>query len=123
MGQSEDKRRHPRIPQRVRVQSLYREALELETIDVSAGGLRCTSPLFIPIMTKMALSMVLPSAPGHSGNGQQMVKGEAVVVRTEPDSPAAEPVNGGYRVALFFSRMDDPDRKILLDWLKSRTAR
>jgi hypothetical protein len=122
MGQSEDKRRHPRISQRVRVQSLSRDAVELETIDVSVGGLRCTSPQFIPPMTKMALSMVLPSTPGHAGNGQQMVQGEAVVVRTEPATAAAQPVNGGYRVALFFSRMDDPDRKILLDWLKSRTG-
>lgn len=105
------------------MQSQYREALELETIDVSAGGLRCTSPQFIPAMTKMALSMVLPPLPGQSGNGQQTVQGEAVVVRTEPAASSAEPVNGGYRVALFFSRMDDPDRKILLDWLKSRTAR
>ena len=124
MSQSNDERRHPRVAQRIRVWSSSREAVELETIDLSAGGLSCTAPAFLPLMTKMAVSLVLPDARlsvTDAGDGHDTVSGEAVVVRTEP----AAPVEGKatYRVALFFSRMDDADRRRLLDFLARHTAR
>jgi PilZ domain-containing protein len=118
MSQSHDKRRHPRVAHRIRVRSSSREAVELETIDLSVGGLNCTAPAFLPPMTRLALSMVLPAAHAPAGdvkNGHETVQGEAVVVRTDPPVP----VDGreSYRVALFFSRMDDADRKRLHDFL------
>ena len=120
MSQTNDKRRHPRVAHRIRVRSSSREAVELETIDLSVGGLNCTAPAFLPPMTRLALSMVLPAAhaqasPGDAKNGHETVQGEAVVVRTDPPVP----VDGraSYRVALFFSRMDDADRKRLHDFL------
>src|SRR2546426_2115299 len=90
MSQSKDARRHPRLAQRIRVRSSSREAVELETIDLSAGGLSCTAPAFLPLMTKMAISLVLPdprpSAPDDR-DGHETVNGEAVVVRPQPDAP------------------------------------
>jgi c-di-GMP-binding flagellar brake protein YcgR len=124
MNQSKEARRHPRVAQRIRVRSSSREAVELETIDLSAGGLSCTAPAFLPLMTKMAISLVLPDPHRSStddGDGHETVSGEAVVVRTEP----ADPVDGKatYRVALFFSRMDEADRQRLLDFLGRHSAR
>jgi c-di-GMP-binding flagellar brake protein YcgR len=109
-----DTRRHPRVARRIRVRSTSREAVELETIDLSVGGLLCTAPAFLPPMTKLAVSLVLPrprSGPENDGH----VRGEAVVVRTEPSSP----VLGGsvYRVALFFSHMEEADRQKLQHFL------
>jgi len=98
--------------------------VELETIDLSAGGLSCTAPAFLPLMTKMAISLVLPdprrSSPDE-GDGHETVNGEAIVVRTDP----AAPVEGKttYRVALFFSRMDDADRRRLLEFLARQTGK
>ncbi len=124
MSQSKDARRHPRVAQRIRVRSSSREAVELETIDLSAGGLSCTAPAFLPLMTKMAISLVLPdprpSAPDDR-DGHETVNGEAVVVRTEPDAPVEGRTT--YRVALFFSRMDDADRRRLLDFLARHTGK
>ena len=118
MSQSHDKRRHPRVAQRIRVRSSSREAVELETIDLSAGGLSCTAPAFLAPMTKLAVSLVLPdprpSLKGD-GDGHETVSGEVVVVRTEPPAPVEGKAT--YRVALFFSRMDDSDRRRLLDFL------
>lgn len=117
MSPTQDKRRHPRVAERIRVRSSSREDLQLETIDLSAGGLSCTAPAFLPLMTKLAVSLVLPghkSSVSGSDDGQT-VKGEAIVVRTEPGAPA--PGNGTYRIALFFSRMEDEDRTRLLDFL------
>ena len=122
MSKPEDKRRHPRIAQRLKVESSSREPrLELETIDLSVGGLRCTAPVFLAPMTKMALSLVLPSAPGAAAGEEQVVRGEAVVVRSDPPAPASP--GALYRVALFFSRMDEADRQRLQEFLKSRNGR
>src|SRR5207247_10213405 len=86
MSQSKDKRRHPRVAHRIRVRSSSREAVELETVDLSAGGFSCTAPAFLPLMTKLAVSLVLPvtrAAAPEPGNGPETVNGAAVVVRTD----------------------------------------
>lgn len=112
----DDKRRHPRVAKRIKVESADRK-LQLETIDLSAGGLSCRAPVFLAPMTRMAVSLVLPGNGGAEKTGQ-IVKGEAVVVRTEPDKGSAPPADGLYRIALFFSRMDESDRKRLQEYLK-----
>src|SRR5436309_14807855 len=112
MSQSKDKRRHPRVAQRIRVRSSSREAVELETIDLSVGGLSCTAPAFLPLMTKLALSLVLPTDPlsaADKTNGHATATGEAIVVRTEPPAPADG--QRAYRAVMFFSQMDDADRE------------
>jgi len=123
MTQIHDKRRHPRVAHRIRVRSSSREAVELETVDLSAGGLSCTAPAFLPLMTKLAVSLVLPvtRAAAEPGNGHETVNGEAVVVRTDPPAPVDG--HATYRVALFFSRMDDTDRRRLHDFLARHSAR
>ena len=88
------------------MRSSLREAVELETIDLSAGGFSCTAPAFLAPMTKLAVSLLLPHA-GPSKNGGDLVEGEAVVVRTEP---AGANHTGHYRLALFFSRMEETHR-------------
>ncbi len=124
MTQTHDKRRHPRVAHRIRVRSSSREAVELETIDLSAGGLSCTAPAFLPLMTKLAVSLVLPgsrAAAAEPENGHETVNGEVVVVRTDPPVPVDG--HATYRVALFFSRMDDTDRRRLHDFLARHSAR
>src|SRR5262245_35246766 len=124
MSHTKDKRRHPRVAHRIRVRSSSREAVELETIDLSVGGLSCTAPTFLPPMTRMAISLVLPnphpSAP-NDGDGHEVVNGEAIVVRTEPAAPVDGPAT--YRLALFFSRMDDADRARLHDFLERHSGK
>jgi hypothetical protein len=122
MTETKDKRRHPRVAHRLRVRSTLREAVELVTIDLSAGGLRCTAPVFIPPMTKVALSLVLPPIAGAADDWERTVEGEAVVVRTEPSGPRKRN-DGLFDVALFFSRMDEADRQRLQEFLLVRTAR
>ena len=117
MGSSEDKRRHPRIAERLPVRSRHNGGVELETINLSAGGLSCNSPAYLAPMTRLALSLELPAT---GGNGTAVVEGEAVVVRTDPPHAAANHT-GGYRIALFFSRMEERHRRSLHEFLASRT--
>ena len=112
----QDQRRHPRVAHTIRVRSHSREAVEFETIDLSVGGFRCTAPAFLPPMTRLAVSLALPEPGGHSG---PVVRGEAVVVRIEPSAPAGD---RPYRMALFFSRMEDGDRRILADFLSKHVG-
>ena len=116
MKSSDEKRRDPRVNDRVIVRSAH-AAGNLETINLSAGGLLCTSPAWVAPMTRMALSLELPMPAREA---PRLVEGEAVVVRTDPPAPTTNP-GGGYRVALFFSRMDDEHRQALDQFLKLRS--
>lgn len=93
----------------------------METIDLSAGGFFCTAPAFLPPMTRMAVSLVLPQPSPAGMKGEQVVNGEAIVVRTVPPS-SASPANG-YRVALIFSRMEETDRQRLLRFLADQAGK
>ncbi len=122
MTRANDKRRHPRIAHRLRVRSDHTEDLELETIDLSAGGLSCSAPIYLEPMTRMALSLVLPSnSSAESEQKELRVNGEAVVVRAERE-PGGDANGGSYRVALFFSRMEEEDRRRLQEFLKTRSV-
>jgi PilZ domain len=112
MGISKEKRLHPRINEQLTI--LQQDGAALETINLSAGGMFCTSSTFIAPMTRMALQMRLP---GHDAG--RPIEGEAVVVRTDPSSASPAPP-GGYRIALYFSRLGDDDRRALQTFLQSR---
>lgn len=116
MTLANDKRLHPRVTDKISVRAAHDGGVDLETINLSAGGLFCTSPAWVSPMTKMALAMKLPAV---QGNGPAVVEGEAVVVRTEPQAPSTSH-QGGYRIALFFSRMEEGHRKVLQQFLQAR---
>ncbi len=116
MSRPEEKRRHPRIARRVSVRSEGQVAVDLETVDLSAGGLCCSASQFVPPMTKMALTLILPANSNGENPVEELVSGEAIVVRTD----RSQSDNGGYRIALFFSRMEEKDRRKLHRFLQSR---
>jgi hypothetical protein len=116
MSQGNEKRRHPRVSESLTIRAVD-GGLAFQTINLSAGGLFCTSPQFIAPMTRLSLAMDVPLPNDEPAR----IEGEAVVVRTEPESP--QPAHrGGYRVALFFSRLADDDRRALQTFLASRQA-
>jgi c-di-GMP-binding flagellar brake protein YcgR len=114
MTQAHEKRRHARVPESLTIRAAHEGGVAFQTINLSAGGMFCTSPTYIAPMTKLSLTMEVPhsDAPAH-------IEGEAVVVRTEPEATAPAP-RGGYRLALFFSRLADDDRRALQAYLSSR---
>ncbi|HET6278064.1 MAG TPA: PilZ domain-containing protein [Candidatus Polarisedimenticolia bacterium] len=112
MSHSDEKRRHPRVAKRIRVRSRFEGAVELETVDLSIGGLSCTAPMSLPVMTRLALQLNLPDNGGS--DREQVIEGEAVVVRSELSTSPQEP---GYRIALFFSRMEERHRTSLVEYL------
>jgi hypothetical protein len=115
MSHGNEKRRHPRVSESLTIRAVNEGGMAFQTINLSAGGLFCTSPRYIAPMTRLSLMMEVPLP--HDDPAR--IEGEAVVVRTEPDSPQP-PQAGGYRVALFFSRLADDDRRALQVFLSSR---
>lgn len=114
MTHANEKRRHARVSEQLTIRAAHEGGVSLQTINLSAGGLFCTSPTFIAPMTRLSLMMDLP----HS-DAPARIEGEAVVVRTDPGAPLPSH-RGGYRVALFFSRLEDDDRRALQAYLSSR---
>ncbi|HEV8200177.1 MAG TPA: PilZ domain-containing protein [Candidatus Polarisedimenticolia bacterium] len=115
MTQGHEKRRHPRVAESLTIRAVHDGSIDFQTINLSAGGLFCTSPQFIPPMTRLSLAMEVPLPDDDPAR----IEGEAVVVRTEPEAP--QPLHqGGYRIALFFSRLEDDDRRALQAFLASR---
>jgi hypothetical protein len=117
MSQGNEKRRHPRVSESLTIRAVHDGGVAFQTINLSAGGLFCTSPRFIAPMTRLSLMMEVPLPDDDPAR----IEGEAVVVRTEPEAPAPAH-QGGYRIALFFSRLADDDRRALQTFLASRQA-
>ncbi|MBI4160932.1 MAG: PilZ domain-containing protein [Acidobacteria bacterium] len=113
---SQEKRRHPRVARRVPVRSRLDpdEPLEMESLNLSLEGLYCTTSRFVPVMTKLRITLDLPPPPARNPTARGRIEADAVVVRAEPGT-AAE--TGKYRLALFFSGMDREDRIRLAEFL------
>ncbi len=95
-------------------------AAEMATTNLSLGGAHVISRRFLPLMTRVEVALLLPPEDGP-GTRPRPVRAEAVVVRVAPSehSPASE----RYEMALFFSRMDAPDRTALARYLSSQSER
>ena len=81
--------------------------------DLSLGGLRCTSGSDYPEMTRLAVTLLLPSPDNGDSTPVSL---EAVVVRRELAAPA---ISGELRfeLSLFFTRVDDSARSRLASFL------
>ena len=113
-----EKRRHPRIQDclTLRSRSPEGESSEMSTSDLSLGGASVVSHRFLPLMTRVEVILHLPP-DSDAGARPRPVKAEAVVVRVEPPEPVE--TGSSYRLALFFSHLDPPDRSALARYLSS----
>ncbi len=76
-----------------------------QTKNISVSGAYCHLDKYLPLMTKLSISVGLPDS-------EKNVHCEGVVVRVE------EAVPTGYNVAIFFSDMPEQDRQRLNRYLQ-----
>ncbi len=110
-----ERRRANRVKARVKVNSSSEaEPLCMETLDVSASGTYCLVDRFVPLMSKVSVTLEIPTENGPA----RRVRADAIVVRAEPDDQAfgGKP---GYRLALFFSRIEGDGKAVLEDFVGS----
>jgi len=74
-----------------------------ESQNISASGVYCMSSHYLPPLSKVALTIVLPKVPGARA-AQELIKCEGIVVRCEQSVKRGE---RPYQLACMFSNLDD----------------
>jgi PilZ domain-containing protein len=120
MGSSQEKRRHPRVVDRLTLRSFSpgEGSAEMCTTNLSLGGAYVSTNRFIPPMTRVEILLHLPPEDGLDA-GPRSVQVEAVVVRIDPPGPVSEAKT--YEMALFFSKMERHDRSALARYLSKQS--
>ena len=91
----------------------------MSTTDLSLGGVHVLCRRFLPLMTRVEVTLHRP--PEGDGETRPVpVKAEAVVVRVDPAQPRDTIT---YRMALYFSRMEQSDRAALARYLSAQSRR
>lgn len=88
-----------------------------ESQNISASGVYCLSSHFLPPLSKVQLTIVLPRLPGHA-HSQELVKCEGIVVRCESLPQKRSDVH--YQLACMFSGLDRPKQELLEEFVTWR---
>ena len=94
------------------------ESITTESINVGAEGVYCHVGHFIAPLTKLQVTMVLPLKGRKGQVKNEVVKTRAVVVRCQP----AASDDGGYRIACFFTGLDQSTRGVLEEYVKQHAS-
>jgi len=115
-----EKRTHPRVKDRLTLRSSSPQegSHEMATMNLSLSGAQVTAGRFIPLMTRVEVTLMLPPEEGVEARPRP-VSMEAVVVRVHP--PQIETGAPHYEIGLFFSRMEQRDRNALARYLSIRS--
>ncbi|MCC6348143.1 MAG: PilZ domain-containing protein [Candidatus Eisenbacteria bacterium] len=88
-----------------------------ESQNISASGVYCLSSHFLPPLSKVQLTIVLPKLPGR-GHAQELVKCEGIVVRCEllPQRKS----DPRYQLACMFSGLERAKSELLEEFVTWR---
>lgn len=90
-------------------------AFKASTVNLSAGGFYCRIPFYLPVCTKLRVSMTLP---GSRGQRNHVINCEGTVVRVVPEKPM--PNQAYYEIGCFFSEIDDADRLLIEQYVAEK---
>ena len=104
-----ERRRYPRVEEYLRIEvAKGHEQIVTKTVNLSCGGTLCWLEHPLPLMTKVVVSLALPT---------RLVHCRGVVVRCESVRAAAERLRGQYRVALFFTELARRDHRAIAEFV------
>ncbi len=107
-----DRRGSARVPARLSMEiTLGNDRASAESLNVSANGVYFASQSFIPLLTKLRVTLELPA----EGGATSKVSCDGVVVRTEPEKEMASARE--YQVACYFTEISDADRSRLESYI------
>ena len=113
----DERRRFPRTAAQIPIRLIQAPAdgeYEAQSRDLSGSGVSCEVPQFLPLMAKLRLTLLLPSA--NHGRLPQRIVCEGAVVRVEPLRPAPES-QARFRVAIFFTDIAPADRQRIVRYV------
>lgn len=110
-----------RIPAKLAMEIQIREggSSKVESINVSANGVYFKSPTYIPVLTKLDITLDLPNKQDSKARGK-IVSCSGVVVRTEPESEAEG--TSEYEIACYFTSIDNSDKETLESYILRQVA-
>ena len=94
------------------------KAFRAKTVNLSAGGFYCKVPFYLPVLTKLRISIAIPVSDAAGGQEEHVVSCEGMVVRTVPERP--EEGTTAYEIGCFFTEIDDYDRLMIEQYLAER---
>ncbi|KPJ53576.1 hypothetical protein AMJ39_04180 [candidate division TA06 bacterium DG_24] len=109
-----DRRAHRRAAVEVPVkmggieEELAEGALMTQTCNISSGGAYCRVSTYVAPLTKLGVTMLIPIRTRRGRKKTEVIRCEAIVVRTEPEEP--RPGQEEYRCALSFMNLRSTDR-------------
>ncbi len=107
-----ERRSAARLPARLAMEiTLGADRARAESLNVSANGVYFSSKAYIPLLTRLRITLELPEEPGSTSR----VACDGVVVRTEPEVETASASE--YEVACYFTDMSDTDRDRLESYI------
>lgn len=87
-----------------------------KTINITASGAYCKTDKPIPLLTKVALTLLIPK---HSkkGKGDKKIECKGTVVRTHP--VIVDGRTQAYDVAIYFDEMNANDSRLISQYIES----
>lgn len=107
-----ERRGSTRVPARLSMEIILGgDRAPAESLNVSANGVYFSSRAFIPLLTRLRVTLELPGDAGATSR----VSCDGVVVRTEPEieTPSARE----YQVACYFTEISEVDRTRLESYI------
>lgn len=124
MSGSNERREHPRYESEFAVQLAVRDAekaggaLVSQSRNLSLGGIYCRVNRYLPVLTKLQLTLLLPFRSKKGETKTQVLRTDGVVVRTVPE----EEKEGlsDYEIACAFLGIDDDSKKTLARYIREQ---
>ncbi len=115
MRASEERRRKPRAVVDLGVRfKLDGQSGTARVRDISGSGVMCTTDRALPLMTQVALVLVLPG-----DHGRREIVCSGAVVRSGPSTRPAAARSSSFDTAIFFTELLDSDRVEIEEYVSS----
>lgn len=95
------------------------DTARVESLNVSANGVYFSSNVYIPVLTRLDITLDLPPADKTARTGETVVC-SGVVVRTEPEEET--PGTDDYQIACYFTSIDESDKETLESYILKQVA-
>ena len=95
-----------------------RDAIAIQTHNISCSGVLCVVPHYIPPSTLMKIAIILPLREA-GGIHNHLLEFGGLVVRTEPEEE--EPGRKEYRVAIYFHGLRGEARTLIETYVRQHS--
>lgn len=121
MAEKDDRRKHERVDRRFEIKlgpgAEPSDQVATSGLNISMGGVYCEVPYYVPVMTKLATTLVLPTGPDH---GEEVLDTEMIVVWIEPEVEV--PDCDSYQIGCAFLPMAEDKRSLLGRYIDATTG-